>query len=229
MPLYRWEIIRRKKPLIGPQIHDVSQVLYLPFDLDDGPYARDRSGYSNHGTIYGPTRVAGKIGGALDFDGVDDFVAVAADPSFNLRTEFTVMAWAKMNVVRPTDYMRIVMHGDQYNLCYDVDYDNWAIIVKDEVGYFRAGWSYANFLAGVWYFFAATFKDGTLSYYVNADLKDTTTGIGTLIDLPALDLWVSTDEVAPARHFDGIIDEVRVYNRALSQSEIKRLMNLRGV
>jgi len=94
MPLYRAELLAKKPLRYAALIHDVSQVLYLPFDYDDGSYARDRSGYNNTGTIYGTTRVAGKIGGALDFDGVDDYVEVADNPSLR-PASITMTAWVK--------------------------------------------------------------------------------------------------------------------------------------
>jgi len=74
MPLYRAELLAKKPLWHGALIHDVSQVLHLPFDYDDGSYARDRSGAHNHGIIYGATLATGKIGMSRSFDGVDDYV-----------------------------------------------------------------------------------------------------------------------------------------------------------
>jgi len=95
MPLYRAELLAKKPLRYAALIHDVSQVLYLPFDYDDGSYARDRSGYGNHGVIYGAALTAGKIGLARSFDGTDDYVEVAHDPSINPTKELTIAAWVK--------------------------------------------------------------------------------------------------------------------------------------
>jgi len=93
MPLLRVELQQLKWQWPGPLIHDISQVLHLPFDYDDGSYARDRSGYKNDGTIYGATRTAGKIGQALSLDGVDDHVEVADSPSLRITDEITIKVW----------------------------------------------------------------------------------------------------------------------------------------
>jgi len=229
MPLYRAELIRRKKPLIGPQIHDVSQVLYLPFDHDDGPYARDRSGYSNHGTIYGPIRVAGKIGGALSFDGVDDYVEAAniSPPAF------TLLAWAKFHVLpkeAPSTgtWPEIIGQTRDPYLGYLIGgrfYDNK---IRFRLGDGSTWYEIRGPVieVGTWYHVAGVFDGSTMELFVNG------VSYGTLpaaishttdpLEIGAEHAWFNT-------FLDGVIDEVRIYNRALSLSEIKRLMDLRGV
>jgi len=83
MPLYRAELLAKKPLRYAALIHDVSQVLYLPFDWDDGSKARDRSGCNNHGTIYGATLTAGKIGMGRKFDGIDDYIETVHNPVLN--------------------------------------------------------------------------------------------------------------------------------------------------
>jgi len=251
MPLYRWEIIRRKKPLIGPQIHDVSQVLYLPFDKDHEPYSvepynptqvlrlpfedppqeitYDRSGYGNDGTIYGATRVIGKVRNALYFDGVDDYVEVAHSASLNLATPFTVGLWINSSK----------------------DYAAWAIVIGKRAGLEGRGWSIhfsptelirfelydgVNSVIvgtkmisdGKWHHVTAVRDNvkGEIRIYVDGVFDESTSD--TIIgDITHIDpLYIAR---GGGDRFQGFVDEVRIYNRVLSLSEIKRLMNLRGV
>jgi len=251
MPLYRWEIIRRKKPLIGPQIHDVSQVLYLPFDKDYEPYSvepynptqvlrlpfedppqeitYDRSGYGNDGTIYGAARVIGKVRNALKFDGVDDYVDVPDSPSL-VSDYISIICWFKSAVdphysnvyeksagatavfslyTRPTSpylVFRITKGADDNQVVYT-----------------------ANPFDGKWHHFVATYDGSNLRLYVDGSLVDTTPWSGTLPDTTGFSARIGGEPRTYGGYLDGIIDELRIYNRALSQSEIKRLMNLRGV
>ena len=68
-------------------------VLWLQFDEEKGDVAYDQSGKGNNGDIHGATRVKGKIGGALSFDGVDDYVRT---PSINVGSNFSVFGWVKL-------------------------------------------------------------------------------------------------------------------------------------
>jgi len=94
MPLYRAELLAKKPLPRAALIHDVTQVLHLPFDYDDGSYARDRSGYDRDGIIYGATRVAGLTEMALRFDGLDDYVKVPY--RLSLTEAVTVVATFKL-------------------------------------------------------------------------------------------------------------------------------------
>ena len=69
-------------------------VLALGFDETTGAAVTDASGQGNHGTISGATRTtAGRFGGALSFDGVNDWVTVADAASLDLTNRLTIEAW----------------------------------------------------------------------------------------------------------------------------------------
>ena len=61
-------------------------VLWLQFDEEKGDVAYDQSGEGNNGVIHGATRVKGKIGGALSFNGVGDYVKVSASDSLSFKS-----------------------------------------------------------------------------------------------------------------------------------------------
>ena len=73
------------------------------FDEPSGLTAQDTSGRGNAGTISGATRsAAGRYGGALSFDGVNDWVTVADAASLDLTTGMTVEAWVRPPRTAPT-------------------------------------------------------------------------------------------------------------------------------
>jgi len=229
MPLYRAELLAKKPLRYAALIHDVSQVLYLPFDYDDGSYARDRSGYNNSGTIYGAARTSGKIGMAIRTDGVDDYVEVPHSPSLDL-SEFTVMAWYKLETLpsakgvwaQPVEKHDYATRGWAIGVDYGDDH------IKPHVGDGSA-WHFCDsgvkVVTGVWYHEAATY-DGTLKSYVNGEFKNSIT-VG-FVKSPN-PIWMGRLHDWPDQVMDGIIGEVRVYNRALSQDEIRMLMYRRLV
>ena len=83
---------------------------YWPFDEGSGNIAKDYSGNGNDGTLVnGPTWTTGKVGGALSFDGVDDYVRVINSASINTSLT-TVLAFIKYNSV--SNVHAIIQHMD---------------------------------------------------------------------------------------------------------------------
>jgi len=229
MPLYRAELLAKKPLRYAALIHDVSQVLYLPFDYDDGSYARDRSGYNNHGTIYGAARADGKIGMALSFDGIDDYVEVADKPS--LRPASVTMT-ARVKTTSTAD-MRVLAKTKPY-LVYWNGYELGVVGGRARPGLGKGdeiiellGTSYIA--DGKWHLIAGTYDDATNELKVIVDGVVENTGTFPYIgDHSGVPLWVGNRQ-GWNLWFDGIIDEVRIYNRALSADEIRMLMYRRLV
>lgn len=82
-------------------------VAHWMFDEGSGTIAYDSAG-SNDGTIYGAQWAAGILDGALDFDGVDDYVDCGSDPSLYGMAEITISAWIKPRTAGEAGYGRIV-------------------------------------------------------------------------------------------------------------------------
>jgi len=224
MPLYRAELLAKKPLRYAALIHDVSQVLYLPFDWDDDSYARDRSGYGNHGTIYGAARAGGKIGMALSFDGVDDYVNVPHSASLVPARDFTIMFWMK-RIGTPTAegsffskeyWLRLHMNTNG-----DVDFRVRLVDgTVPSTGYYPTP-------LNEWIHYTGVLKGTKLLLYLDGKLVSevSNTGADLKPDIGGvLHIAHDVERAIGIRHYPIVMDEVRIYNRALSQDEIRMLM-----
>jgi hypothetical protein len=194
-----------------------STVGYWHFDEGSGSIAYDSSEQGNNGTIYGATWTSGKVGGALEFDGIDDFVEVLDDPSLDITDEITIEAWVKPNNV--DGYHTIVSKywGTGYYLRIDPGRTiSFAAsgTLQTEAGIVPIGsWSH---IVGV--------SDGTYAkIYFNGQLVKS----GQIafpsghIDTNDYPLRIGAFPVEGSLPFNGTIDEIRILNRTLSAEEIK--------
>jgi Concanavalin A-like lectin/glucanases superfamily/PA14 domain len=192
------------------------------FDEANGATVFDLSGTGNHGTISGATRnTAGQYGAALDFDGTNDLVTVPDASSLDLTTGMTLEAW-----VRPltTSGWRTALIKEQpgnlvYSL-YSSNNDNGRPQGRIRVNgsnFFINGSS--RLTTSVWAHLAATYDGTNLRLYVNGSLVGTRAASGAMVN-SANPLRIGGSSVL-GRWFRGRIDEVRVYNRALSATEIQ--------
>jgi len=224
MPLYRAELLAKKPLRYAALIHDVSQVLHLPFDYDDGSYARDRSGYNNHGVVYGATKADGKIGMARSLDGVDDYMKVPDDPSLRLSKEFTVMLWVNA-YSSPGANPIVILKGIS-----DPRYVNYAIL-QSTGNSFRAyvarydsttsaTVSFGTLPLMEWHLLTMTFTTSQLAVYVDGSLKGS---VAT-----GWEAYKSADDILLGYTwgywFNGGMDEVRIFDRLLSVDEICMFM-----
>ena len=191
------------------------------FDEETGSTAKDSSPYGNDGTIYGATRVRGIIGKALSFDGVDDYVEVPDSASLDITDEITIGAWVKINSMPPTATTVIrkgyqeggspgsvpyMFYIDNYFNFYGSNGSQWIFNVKFTPP------------VGEWFHVVGTFDGSTAIIYKNGVEQNRKTGITEKMFTNDLNLYIGT---MWTDYFNGIIDEVRIYNRALSPREIK--------
>jgi len=218
-------MMAQPRPLKLPPVFPLQKglVLWLPMDERSGVKAYDRSGKKNHGTLNLPTWVAGRRGSALSFDGVDDYVDCGADASLKITGAFTILAW-----VKPT-----ALAADNRVFANFVDATNGYAMMIYANGRFRVYTAQAAATqssissvgavkVGAWNHIAVTRSGVAGRTYRNG--VDVTVTFGVHSDpLPStVHAMVGSDEVSPWR-FAGLIDDVRIYNRALTAAEVKRL------
>jgi len=199
------------------------------FDEGSGIIAYDSSGNGNDGTLEGdPQWVAGKITGALQFNGTDDYVEVPDSPSLDITDAITIVAWVSREV-DSGNWERIVAKSDS------TLYDYWLQITNGDSiggGFLDIGGTAHNSLdlaTGIsiplnqWTHLAYVY-DGTYAKgYVNGRL-DKSDDIGSFkIRTSTRPLWVG--RLQTSYNFDGLIDEVRIYDRALSADQVQGLFN----
>ena len=213
--------------------------------LDEGTglSAADSSGNANTGTLQlGPTWVPGRIGTALNFDGSltggDDKVNAGNGTSVNNLGAMTVAAWINVETVGEAGNPGRIVHkaigasplnGWQFctqgtnQIGFAVDYDGTTNLVRT---------SAANAISlGVWHHVAVTW-DGTptatnVLMYVDGALvgsyATTIDASGNRVSDAGANLYLG-NEASGARTLDGVLDDVRVYNRVLSLTEIRAVV-----
>ncbi len=209
---------------------DPSLILSLSFDevADDGT-VMDTSQYGNHGTIAGsPALVDGQFGKALEFNGEDTWVEVPHHDSLNVRTGVTVMAWIytpRYNGPDGADWQGIIAKGNT-NRSYSLYTEVGGGIQLSTTGPQISENSEKQFSLNEWQHVVAQVGDGVKRYWING--KDAGS-IPFDVLLPgkvdqASVLIGNTHDTEPPenpdRHFLGLIDEIRVWNRVLSEPEI---------
>ena len=204
-------------------ITDPDLLLYYDFESGEGTAAIDQSGHSNHGQFMGdPQWATGIFGGAMDLDGDGDYLDAGTNEVLNnLSDAITVSAWVNIRSVTTT-WMGIVMKGEtawRLGVNGDTTGVHWGFTGGDR------GWQAANSVTelpfGEWHHIAGTYDrsvGGTVwidgvAETVNPDPDGVRTNEQPLL--------LGENPEALGRLFDGLIDEVRIYNKALTGAQIQ--------
>jgi hypothetical protein len=194
-------------------------VSHWELDEGSGSTAYDSVG-DNDGTIYGATWTTGKYGNALDFDGTNDYVDCGNDNSLNITGNITIAAWIKKDTT--TAYQRIV---------YKVSGRDWYQLLIDNSNYLAGGrvWGASDIRrrttetlsANTWYHVAIVSDSTNVTLYINSVDKTYSvqqTGWG-----PAGGSTLKIGQRNGDAYFNGTIDEVMIFDQALSEQQIEQL------
>jgi hypothetical protein len=191
------------------------------FDEDGGATVKDASGKRNHGEILGAQRTTqGRFGKALLFDGENDWVTVADSDSLDLDTGMTIEAW-----VYPTatlsSWRDVVMKeqsgGTVYYLTANSDSSMPATGVF--IGAEQILYAETHLEPKKWTHVAATYDGATQRLYVDGTEMGSQPMSGPIQHSNGV-LRIGGDSIW-GEYFPGYIDEVRIYNRALTGDEIR--------
>jgi hypothetical protein len=184
--------------------------------LDDN--ADDSSGSENHGTIIGePNLVTGKVGGALQFDGIDD--SVRTDYATDLPT-WTVALWVKSPAAPSTAAPNGLVHREKN---FQINFNHTSEDFQGAAGLSVANqWYAASFgelQADTWYHLTATYDGENLKAYTNGVLITDNPDPSGLSDKETATLKFAR-HANYGDHFKGTIDDVCIYSYDLSADEV---------
>lgn len=210
---------------------------YWTFDGADttSTTATDRSGSSNTGTLTGgPTVTTGKLGQALSFDGTDDYVSVSDATSLDLTTAITVSAWVYGRSWANSEANFILAKidfsaGEHRSYQFQVETDGkLRFRFLEQASSDGSATAPAALDTNRWYYVTATYDRSNIKLYVDGALVNTTAETEALIpNNNQLSIGRAVrDNDTDFGEWDGSLDEVRVYNRALSAAEIQSLYAL---
>ncbi len=163
-------------------------------------------------------------GNNLKFEGDNDYVVTPFDPSLNLDTNFTVEAWVKGDNVNWTGSDGIVVKQNSYMLRTRGGTKNMYFYI-----YAGGGWRSTEFVAPygfdirVWHHYAGVYENDTIRIYMDGDLFNESTATQTIDS--NYESSLSIGSWGTGSYFDGHIDEVRIWDRTLSLSDIQLIKN----
>ncbi len=194
--------------------------------LDDGVGATAvDSAASNDGTVNNVTWTTGPLGGALELDGTNGYVSVPSAPTLQLTSALTIAGWVKGDVWGTGSDVDIIARkgdGDPNNYQFAIKNGLATMFLDDSDS---AGLSGNTVLSsGHWYHVAATWNGSEVRIYVDGVLdKDPPDLRGGTIGTDTRPLYIGGRGTSDV--LDGIVDDVRIYNRALSAAEVAALAN----
>ena len=198
------------------------------FEEGEGKTIKDSSEGGNDGTTQGaPKWVKGQFGNALEFDGKEDHIIIAHSDTLNLN-EMTVTAWVHLRSY--PDDARIITKEEGVIA-------PWTVYSLQMSG---AGESKLEFRPTIngqrqrvpsngdvplnqWTHIAATFDGKEVVLYLNGEIDNKAPHVGEMMQNKK-DLWFGASEFWDPRFFDGLMDDVALFNVALSQDDIKTLV-----
>lgn len=209
---------------------------------------QDSSGHGNHGKAcpngYGPVTALGKVGNAGSFDGTDDYVDCGNDESLNITDAITIEAWVKFGYLDYTGgtgkLLTIAKKGHpdsiaphtgwwfSYENRNNMNAFNYTCFGNSNGGYagggnnfFGASYNY-TFTTDKFYHIAFTIGESEGRLYIDGVQHGPTKSFSNLVLSNTTHLlYISND----SNLFQGLIDDVRIYNRALSAEEIQATYN----
>jgi hypothetical protein len=214
--------IWRFKTMPDIQISDPSLVGWWKLDEGQGTVALDWSGHGNHGTFVGdPQWTGGPDSGALDFDGFGDYVDCGNADSLVIQDSITMAVWFKIDAFIK-DWEAIITKGDG---AYRISRASAGGALHMGINGTATEWfdGSREVVGGEWHHAACTYDGQLATIYVDGTIDATAQSSGS-INATGDSFYIGENSGVGGRFFGGTIDDVRLYNRALSRDEVRQLM-----
>ncbi len=199
-------------------------VAYYPFNGN----ANDETGNGSNGTTYGATLTEDRCGNpesAFHFDGVDDFIDLGNPAILNIHEAITISAWARVEDATSTNCIiskwKYVIHnqGSWRLLPY-----TFSVIGANGYSAAHAGYDYLQQSSDYKHYVGIySQQDNLIKYYENGNLIAVTEGRLGSIFISNSNVLIGAAIYFDPIYFKGDIDDIRIYNRALTQEEITEL------
>jgi hypothetical protein len=191
--------------------------------------ATDSAG-ANHGTVWGnPVWVSGKVNGALKFDGSGDYVDCGSGASLNITGGVTITGWIKLSALGRDQKIAGNQNGftGGYKLgLFSNNKIEFEIRTSSNASYFNRDVAGGVVMGmDVWYFVAGVYSQsaGYIRTYVNGAL-DREVATTAVLGASTGPLRIGCEPYSTGQcNFNGIMDDIRIYSRALSEAEILSL------
>ena len=201
-------------------------------DESEGTTAQDSNG-TNHGTTYdGNSWTVGKFNNAMEFDGINDYIQIPNAAALQPTAALSICAWVRGDAWSSGDNVDLILRkgeGNPNNWQLSITNGKVALSLDAHDAQNGNGNAYGTttLQTGRWYHVVGTWDGKTMRIYVdgavdNGNGKIKNGAIGT--DTRPVYLGGRAGGDSHDR-FDGLLDDVRLYNRALSGSEIRVIMN----
>jgi hypothetical protein len=203
-------------------------VAHWRFDESSGTTASDSSGNGNHGTLIDNVQWApGKIGGAAEFDGTTGHIEVPFSESLKLlnQGDFTIAAWCLLNEVPPSTNRMVLQQGDLNGTGRTLLFVNNTNEIRSFAGGATTG-AGVGVESGVWIHIAVVVIEqgatDNIQMYVNGQASGAMNDTLGMEDSEGIYFIGSHKNLNNV--FEGLIDDLRIYNHALTEAEFLAAM-----
>ena len=209
-------------------LDDPDLLVWLDFDDAVAPWA-DHSGYGNDASCSEcPVLEAGMVGNAARFDGLAQHLVIESSPALEMPTAFTIAAWVHADTLTGIEYRDVVTrpYGDMF-------YNSWALgfppelatmrfVIHDGMAQLVGGDATWPMRLG-WHHVAGTWDGAASTLYLDGVAIGANMIAAVGYDEHPVLVGADLELGAPVNFFAGMIDDVRIYSRALGEDEIAAL------
>lgn len=227
-----WYILNKSSDGVILGVSSSNLLGYWKLDETSGTIANNLSSSAN-GTLSGGldfsiNGTSGKVSRALDLNGSSHYIDVTNSSLLN-PTHVTVSVWVYIHSY-PVAYPRVVAKdsavGDAGQAYHMIVHNNGKVFFRINNSGWKGGDFDTSLSLNTWYHLVGTFDGSEVKAYINGVQEATTYAFSGTIDTSDGDNLTIGFQPGSSNYFDGLIDDVRIYDYALSLSQIQGLYQL---